>query len=130
MTIINTLSHARQSTVAFKAQNENQPKKHPGAAVASFLIPGSSQIYNGETKKGLTHLGIYAGLVGAFLGVAGKEYKTLLNKVANTGKGSFIEFFKGLPKNKKTPVAFLTAGSLVPKIVSAIDAYKAKPEKS
>lgn len=46
------------------------PQKHPGlAAVASFLVPGLGQIYNGQIGKGLVLLVVVVGLAITIVGL-------------------------------------------------------------
>lgn len=43
-------------------EKEPKAKKHPFKAIASFLLPGSGQVANGEIAKGAKHFGIALGI--------------------------------------------------------------------
>ena len=102
-----------KDTVSFSGHNEEGKvaKKHPFKAIASFLLPGSGQVANGEVKKGVFHLG-FAALIGipAFL-VNKKAILSVLENVKNAGTHS------------KLKVALLTAAAIPLSLLSIRTGY-------
>ncbi len=153
MTGINQVSTISRQNIAFKAEQSEQPeeKKHPGAAAASFFVPGSGQMLNGETKKGLIHSGLWAGLVAAsiatshsegqklFENLETTEAKKLINKLKenNLTKEARKEIkkkikekaYQGVSKTKVWATRGLILLGIGLGILSASDAYKGKSQK-
>jgi len=134
---INSISHspARQS-MAFTG------KHHLGAAVASVIVPGSGQLIKGDTKRGLTHLGIFAGLLAAGAAVGKSFQKTFLkniepaDKVLEENGGSkkyFKTLFKDIPKSVKAALVLLFIAATVNRVSAVVNAFKpnkSKPEQA
>ncbi len=95
MTGINQVSTISRQNIAFKAEQSEQlkEKKHPGAAAASFFVPGSGQMLNGETRKGLIHSALWTGLVAATFA----SFASIANDFSKTDEGK--KLFNKLKEN-------------------------------
>lgn len=110
------ISGVSQQNLAFKCNTcdeHTQPKKrHLGAAIASYYIPGSGQIAKGEIKSGLARLGVDVAATAVIVGAALQLAK---------GKISEATYMKA---------AVLSWGTIVANHVnSAFDAFKPKGSK-
>lgn len=131
-----------KDTVSFSGHNEEEKvEKHPFAAVASFISPGTGQMMNGQVGKGLKQglvqtilaTPFVAALVGIpvhFLKSCKKHHEELSEAIkegiAKTGKSKFnlnqAEFnkieqeaklvVKELPSNKVKYIAAATLGAV------------------
>ena len=141
MTVINSrLPVRQQNAVAFTSNDK--PKKHPIAAVASFVLPGSGQLLNGDKKSGLTRLGLEAGILGSIYASGKILQKTLANNFADASNilktEGFFKFFKEAFKGfSKTKIAGGVALAVVPIVALAVnhvnaakDAYNSKNKES
>lgn len=115
-------------------------KKHyPWQSFASFCIPGVGQFIKGDNKKGKKDLGIHLGIYGA----------ALISGIAVGVSVGMKNFKKSIDSSLKAPLdakntkgaqgvsallflafaAILTVASIMNRVHSACDAYKATPVK-
>ena len=126
------------NVVAFKGKEKKE--SHKGAAVASFIMPGTGQLIKGEKKKAAKHFGIYAGLSALSTAVFAKlQLPKIIKNAENFAKATvgsaqttkFItvkDMYKGIPKAAIAASVVLALATFALSIFSAKDA--AKPKKA
>ena len=131
MTTINSIPVTRQ--VSFGNQETNKPKKHPGAAVASFLLPGTGQFIKSkgdknEKKKGFINLAVAFGIAAGNYILAKKTPEMMQNALQLKFLESFNpkKLYAGTPTKTKVIAAVLAAATLVQKVYASYDAYQPK----
>jgi len=116
MTTINSISPAVTARMGFGCDCQKQ-ETNPNRAALSAFIPGSGELLNGDTSRGLKHLGVSVGLGLTFLGAVGLGAKELLTKeTPKLGKVIALGVLAGA-------VSLAEAGN---KISSAFTAYGGK----
>ena len=147
MTPINSSHTAFKQNVTFKANAENVEKPVPKSvrntaiAVLSYVVPGTGQILNGDTKTGLKHLCLDLGFMAAGLVLGVKKVYPVFKQNAQIAKNvvkkmgfvkaiSSLEYFKarfnGVSKQTVVSALVIWALSIPNSLASSISAYKSK----
>ena len=125
MNSVNMASKANCNTIAFKG---NEQKKHPIAAVASFILPGTGQIINGEPIKGIK---FFAAAMLLWITRSIFKGRKLIEELKTGIEMLQPEKVLAAPISKTKLFTGLAIGFavLANRISSAVDAYKGKQPK-
>jgi len=137
MSTITPINSAYRQNLAFGAENADaKQKRHPVKAVLFYGIPGVGEMTNGDTKKGLKHLGtsIVLGAAAGALYIKKFIPSLLTNMEAATkvamAKGINMEYFKtaykDVSKKSLAGMAVLGALGVANATSAAISTYKGK----
>jgi len=142
MATISPINSAYRQNLAFgtkSADTENteiqKPKRHPVKAVLLYGLPGAGEMTNGDTKKGLLHLGVAIALaIPANVLYFKKFIPSIIKNTLESGK-VFLEkgmiqaqktLYKDVSKKSLIGMAVLVALGIANATHAAIGTYKGK----